>query len=202
MSTPSSPYHYYSTLSRSCNDVALNLTKPKQRDDQQQLQRSEFNFAIPRPSAAVPKEVSWKIQVGNSPNAKKNLVKNNIFQNELKRTHTAPLLEVNSQQQQPNFGGVSLLKRPLQQQQQQQQHQRAPPQDQPMELTARPPKQVMRLVGFGGGSNASNSRSHETSSPTAANRTFITISRPVQAAASAAVSLAKVPHTLHRAATL
>ena len=111
----------------------------------------------------------------------------------------APLLEVNSQQpmarptQQPNFG-VSLLKRPLQQQQ--------APQDQPMELTARPPKQVMRLVGFGGGSNASNSRSHETSSPTAANRTFITISRPVQAAASAAVSLAKVPHTLHRAATL
>ena len=162
MSTPSSPYHYYSTLSRSCNDVALNLTKPKQRDDQQQLQRSEFNFAIPRPSAALPKEVSWKIQVGNSPNAKKNLVKNNIFQNELKRTHTAPLLEVNSQQQQPNFGGVSLLKRPLQQQQQQQQHQRAPPQDQPMELTARPPKQVMRLVGFGGGGGGGSNSSSNT----------------------------------------
>ena len=165
---------------RSCNDVALNLTKPKQRDDQQ-LQRSDFNFAIPRLSASV----------------------------DLKRTQTAPLLELNSQQPmarhspQPNFG-VSLLKRqPLHLQHQQQ------PQDHPMELTARPPKQVMKLVGFGAGGNSaiSSPRSHETSSVAAAanSRTYIAISRPVipaAAASAAAVSVAKVPHTLYRAATL
>ena len=97
---------------------------------------------------------------------------------------------------QPNFG-VSLLKRPLQQQQQQQ-----APQEQPMELTAKPPKQVMRLVGFGSGGNSA-SRANETSS--SANRTYIAISRPVPTAASAAagaVSISKVPHGLYRAATL
>ena len=121
------------------------------------------------------------------------------LQNELKRTQTAPLLELNTQQQQPmarqpNFG-VSLLKRPLQQQQQQ------APQDQPMELTAKPPKQVMRLVGLGsGGNNAS--RTNETSS--SSSRTYIAISRPVPTAPSAAgaVSVSKVPHGLYRAATL
>ena len=117
----------------------------------------------------------------------------------MKRTHTAPLLELNTQPmaRQPNFG-VSLLKRPLQQQQQQQQA----PQDQPMELTAKPPKQVMRLVGFGSGGNSA-SRANETSS--SANRTYIAISRPVPTAASAAagaVSISKVPHGLYRAATL
>ena len=64
-----------------------------------------------------------------------------------------------------------------------------------MELTARPPKQVMKLVGFGSG-GTSTSRSHETS---VTNRTYIAISRPVS---TAAVSIAKVPHTLYRAATL
>ena len=122
--------------------------------------------------------------------------KNLISQNELRRT----LLELNTQQQQPmtrqpNFG-VSLLKRPLQQQQQQQ-----APQDQPMELTAKPPKQVMRLVGFGSSGNSA-SRTHETSSN--ANRTYIAISRPVPTAASQAgtASISKVPHGLYRAATL
>ena len=51
-------------------------------------------------------------------------------------------------------------------------------------------------------------RSHETSHPAAGaaapHRTYITISRPVPAAAAApaTVSIAKVPHTLYRAATL
>ena len=54
------------THSRSCNDVALNLTKPKQRDEQQQPQRTDFNFAIPKPSSVVPKEVRWTTHVWNS----------------------------------------------------------------------------------------------------------------------------------------
>ena len=88
---------------------------------------------------------------------------------------------------QTNFG-VSLLKRPPQQQQ--------PQQEQPMELTARPPRQVMRLVGFG------SPRSHDSPvAVPASGKTYIAISRPAPTAAAAA-SVAKVPHTLYRAATL
>ena len=171
--------------------MALNLTKPKQRDEQQQPQRTDFNFAIPKPSTVVPKEVIYM----EYPSLEFFNFTKLILQNELKRTHTAPLMELNTQPmaRQPNFG-VSLLKRPLQQQQ--------APQDQPMELTAKPPKQVMRLVGFGSGGNSA-SRANETSS--SANRTYIAISRPVPTAASAAagaVSISKVPHGLYRAATL
>ena len=85
---------------------------------------------------------------------------------------------------QTNFG-VSLLKRPPPQ----------PQQEQPMELTARPPRQVMKLVGFGGSPNSS----HVVAPAAAAGggRTYIAISRPAPAA-----SVAKVPHTLYRAATL